>query len=106
MGIESHLAARYRPVDIASKGKQGTPSSRTCDRTAKPFANRHLVRGFAKLPAIKHDSAEYISEDREGLIPAPWRNTRPTRNKNRLLSPCSAVYLLMIPTCSTRSESV
>ena len=29
------------------------------------FANRKLVRGFEKLPAIKHDSTEYISSDRD-----------------------------------------
>jgi prevent-host-death family protein len=30
-----------------------------------PFVNRELVHGFAKLPTIKHDSTEYISDDRD-----------------------------------------
>jgi prevent-host-death family protein len=32
---------------------------------ALPFANRKTVRGFAELPAIDHDSTEYISSDRD-----------------------------------------
>lgn len=33
--------------------------------TATPFAHRKLVPGFAKLPAIQHDSTEAISTDRD-----------------------------------------
>ena len=32
---------------------------------AMPFANRKVVRGFEELPAIEHDSTEYISSDRD-----------------------------------------
>ena len=32
---------------------------------AIPFANRKAVRGFEELPAIEHDSTEYISSDRD-----------------------------------------
>jgi prevent-host-death family protein len=32
---------------------------------ATPFAHRQLVAGFAKLPAIEHDSTQYISSDRD-----------------------------------------
>jgi antitoxin (DNA-binding transcriptional repressor) of toxin-antitoxin stability system len=32
---------------------------------AMPFANRKAVRGFEELPAIEHDSTEYISADRD-----------------------------------------
>ena|SRR5271165_2842409 len=32
---------------------------------ATPFANRKAVRGFEELPAIEHDSTEYISSDRD-----------------------------------------
>jgi antitoxin (DNA-binding transcriptional repressor) of toxin-antitoxin stability system len=32
---------------------------------ATPFRRRELVQGFATLPPIEHDSAEYISTDRD-----------------------------------------
>ena len=33
--------------------------------TRVSFSKRKLVKGFAGLPKIRHDSARYISEDRE-----------------------------------------
>ena len=31
----------------------------------RPFASRPLVKGFMELPEMQHDSARYLSEDRE-----------------------------------------
>lgn len=35
------------------------------DHKATSFRRRKLVRGFATLPPVEHDSADYISTDRD-----------------------------------------
>jgi antitoxin (DNA-binding transcriptional repressor) of toxin-antitoxin stability system len=37
----------------------------TAQDNGRRFAERRLIKGFAELPRLHHDSSEYVSEDRD-----------------------------------------
>jgi antitoxin (DNA-binding transcriptional repressor) of toxin-antitoxin stability system len=59
IGLEQNIVITERGVPVATL----VPFQST--HRAIPFRRRELVQGFATLPPIEHDSAEYISNDRD-----------------------------------------